>query len=143
MVSSDTPSAAAFAASWRLVVACAACGLAAATGGVVLDDPGGRLLLVPAALLLLGGAVGGALLRPVLRVGPEGVDVRDGLRLVRLPWSEELTVRVSPQHVRLARADWLQVDAPEVLVLLHPLLLGARAEDVAREVARRRSVYGR
>lgn len=134
----------AFATSWKVVVAATGVGAGAAGGALVLDDPAGRVLLGAAAALLLAAAAQAALLRPVLRVDGDGLEVRDGLRLVRLSWGEDdPSVRVVPQRVRLARGDWLEVDSATTLVLLHPLRLGASPTEVARQVAAVRSVSGR
>lgn len=102
---------------------------------LVADEPGARVLLAVVAVALAAAAVREGLLRPVLVADADGVAVREGTILRRVPWDAPLRVRATSSRVRLVRTSWLEVEAETVLVLLHPWRLGTSAEDAARAVA--------
>jgi hypothetical protein len=107
-----------------------AIGLAALAVGLivvaVLSDPGGRLLAVPAALAVLAVAVRDLRSGPVLRAGPDGVDVLQGLCRLQAPWDEVERLRV----VRDRRTEVLELDLGRTLALLSRARLGQPPADV-------------
>jgi hypothetical protein len=94
-------------------------------------DPAGSLLAGPAAVLLGGLALRDLLLRPVLRAGPEGLEVVTGLRRRRLPWSAVEGLRVVTDR----RTALLELDLGSSLVVLPRARLGRAPQQVLDELS--------
>ncbi|MGY2083520.1 PH domain-containing protein [Blastococcus sp. SYSU DS0539] len=107
----------------------------------VLLDTAGRVLVGGAALLLVALAAREALLRPRLRTGADGVEVRTLTGGRVLPWALlRVQVRSARRWGTTVRMLELETDTgPDddgVLVVLGRWDLGADPEAVARELAR-------
>jgi len=100
-------------------------------------DPVGRVLVGAAAALVLLLVLRDVLLRPRLRAGPDGVDVRNLTGRQHLPW-RGLRVQVRAARRWGVRSRTLELDTaagPDddgVLVLLGRRDLGADPDEVAR-----------
>ena len=106
-------------------------GSAAVLAGIaLLSDPAGRLLAVPAAVAVLALAVRDLRSGPLLLADDEGVDVLQGLRRVRAPWSSVERMRV----VKDRRTELLELDIGRTLVLLSRQRLGRPPQDVLTEL---------
>jgi len=114
-------------------------GSAAVLAGIaLLSDPAGRLLAVPAAVAVLALAVRDLRSGPLLLADDEGVDVLQGLRRVRAPWSSVERMRV----VKDRRTELLELDIGRTLVLLSRQRLGRPPQDVLTELLAIRSGPG-
>lgn len=118
-----------------LLAAAAGAAGTAALLAVRANDRAGGLLLAGGALLLAATALRGALMRPVLVAGVAGLTVRDGLRLVHLPWGEDLVVEVMSARVRLLRTEWVEVRSEVTVVLVPRWQLGVPAAVAVAAVA--------
>ncbi|MGY1916891.1 PH domain-containing protein [Blastococcus sp. SYSU DS0973] len=104
---------------------------------LLLDTPG-RVLVGGAAVLLLALAARESVLRPRLRTGPEGVEVRTLTGARVLPWAL-LRVRVRPARRwgTTVRTLELELEGDDgVLVVLGRWDLGTDPEAVARDLER-------
>jgi hypothetical protein len=97
-----------------------------------LDAPG-RLLVAVVGVALLGYAARDALARPALRVGPEGIDLVDGMRRRHLPWAAVRRIRAGTltHGRRLVHIRTLEIDTIDETVLLSRRQLGTAPERVA------------
>lgn len=110
---------------------------AAATGALVAlvivlmtADPAGKLLFVILAVGLAGGGAWGALARPRLAAGPDGLQVRGARGLSLLQWEQVMTVTVVRTR-RLGRdVPVLEIATDDALLVLTRLDLGAEPDDV-------------
>jgi hypothetical protein len=100
-----------------------------------LSDPAGRLLTAPAAVAVLALAVRDLRSGPVLRAGPDGVEVLQGLRRTRVPWSRVERMRV----VKDRRTEMLELDLGGTLALLSRHRLGRYPDEVLGELLALRS----
>ena len=105
----------------------------------VLSDPAGRLLTVPAAVAVLALAVRDLRSGPVLRAGPDGVEVLQGLRRLRVPWPRVERMRV----VKDRRTEMLELDLGSTLALLSRHRLGRLPEDVLTDLLEIRASVSR
>jgi hypothetical protein len=96
----------------------------------VLSDPAGRLLTAPAAVAVLALAVRDLRSGPVLRAGPAGLEVLQGLRLVRVGWNQVERMRV----VQDRRTEMLELDLGSTLAVLSRNRLGRLPEDVLTDL---------
>lgn len=96
----------------------------------VLSDPAGRLLTAPAAVAVLALALRDLRSGPVLRAGPDGVEVLQGLRRLRAGWDRVERMRV----VRDRRTEILELDLGSTLALLSRNRLGRLPEEVLTEL---------
>ncbi|MGY2065951.1 PH domain-containing protein [Blastococcus sp. SYSU DS0619] len=105
--------------------------------GLLLDTPG-RVLVGGAALLLVALAAREAVLRPRLRTGPDGVEVRTLTGVRVLPWALlRVRVRSARRWGTTVRTLELELDGDDgVLVVLGRWDLGADPETVARDLER-------
>ena len=109
-----------------------AAGLAAVA---VLDGGAGRVLFGVAALIVGGESLRGALLRPTLDIGPDGVRVAHGLsRRELLSWADLDTAAVQSRNRRGATAKWLELDTGDRLVTVPAYRLGATVAEVLTAV---------
>lgn len=95
-----------------------------------LSDPAGRLLTGPAvlgALLLAGFELRGG---PALRADAQHVDVRQGWRRVRAPWTSVEGMRV----VKDRRTELLELDLGDTVALLSRTRLGRLPTEVLGEL---------
>ena len=99
------------------------------------DDRGGRLLGGAAGLLLLAVAVHDLVLRPVLVVEPDGIEVAAIGGRRRLGWSQVERVDASTDIRRGVRSRLLEIDAGGTLVLLSQRRLGREPAEVVAEIA--------
>jgi hypothetical protein len=95
-----------------------------------LSDPAGRLLTAPAAVAVLVLAVRDLRSGPVLRAGPAGLEVLQGLRRVSVAWAQVERMRV----VKDRRTEMLELDLGSTLALLSRNRLGRLPEDVLTEL---------
>lgn len=95
-----------------------------------LSDPAGRLLTAPAAVAVLALALRDLRSGPVLRAGPDGVEVLQGLRRLRAGWDRVERMRV----VRDRRTEMLELDLGSTLALLSRNRLGRLPEEVLTEL---------
>jgi hypothetical protein len=95
-----------------------------------LSDPAGRLLTAPAAIAVLALAVRDLRSGPVLRAGPAGLEVLQGLRRVSVGWAQVERMRV----VKDRRTEMLELDLGSTLALLSRNRLGRLPEDVLTEL---------
>jgi hypothetical protein len=95
-----------------------------------LSDAAGRLLALPAALIVLGLATRDLKGGPVLRADADGIDVLQGLRRIRVPWSRVERMRV----VRERRTEMLELDLGSTLALLSRNRLGRLPDDVLTDL---------
>lgn len=96
----------------------------------VLSDAAGRLLAAPAAVAVLVLALRDLRSGPVLRAGPEGVEVLQGVRRLRTPWPQVERMRV----VRDRRTEVLELDLGRTLALLTRARLGRPPAEVLTEL---------
>jgi hypothetical protein len=99
-------------------------------------DKGGRLLVGAAAVILAALAVRDAVVRPTVRAGAGGLEIRDGLGLHSLPWVAVLSVRAETvrRHRRMVILDTLEVDTIDGLFVLSRRQLGSPPADVAEQL---------
>lgn len=105
-------------------------------GVAVAADTTGRALVLPALVPAVGWVLRDLFGGPIVRADAEGVELLDGLRRVRAPWSEVERVRV----VRDRRTRVLEVDLGEVVVALSGTRLGRDPADVQDDLLRCRPV---
>jgi hypothetical protein len=105
----------------------------------VVTDPAGRLLTSPAAVVVLVLAVLDLRGGPVLRAGPDGIEVLQGVRRVRVPWSRVERMRV----VKDRRTEMLELDIGSTLALLSRNRLGRLPEDVLADLLEIRTTGAR
>jgi hypothetical protein len=127
-----------FAASPRRVLGLAAGALAAGLAVIFVDRPG-RILLVVVAAGLLVESVRLAVLRPVLSVDAEGVQVRALARPQSYRWTEVGPV-IPRTSRRLVTTKTLDLDLGETLVVIPGYRLGADPADVAAAIEMRRPI---
>jgi hypothetical protein len=110
---------------------------AAVLGGLAFSlDPAGRLLVGVAALGLLAVAVLDAVRRPVLGVGPLGIEVTVGWSRRALPWAAVKEIRagtISHSH-RFVHQRTLEIDTIDELIMLSRRQLGRDPGEVAAAV---------
>jgi hypothetical protein len=121
------------------VVALFALGAVAALAAVAaIPDRPGRFLFAVAAAGFAAEAVRSALLRPTLTADAGGIDVASGLGRATYPWSAVAAVdalRPPTGGGRLRRrADALEIDLGDRLVLVPAYRLGRAAAAVAGEL---------
>jgi Bacterial PH domain len=124
--------------AWQIAL----CVLAAVVLGVFAFslDPAGRLLVGVAALGLLGTAVVDAARRPVLSVGPHGVQVAVGWSRRTLPWAAVKQVRAGTisHSRRFVHQRTLEIDTVDELIVLSRRQLGRDPGQVADVIEERR-----
>jgi hypothetical protein len=91
-----------------------------------LSDAAGRLLALPAALVVLGLALRDLRSGPLLHADAAGIDVLQGLRRIRVPWSRVERMRI----VRDRRTEMLELDLGSTLALLSRNRLGRLPDGV-------------
>ena len=111
-------------------------GVGVLAAGLTLD-PAGRLLAVPAGVAVLALGLRDCIARPVLCADVDGLTVRLLLGAERLTWAEVVRVRA----VRERRADLLEVDTGDRVLLLSRRRLGRRPAEVADELNRLRPLH--
>ena len=95
-----------------------------------LSDAAGRLLTAPAAVVVLALAIRDLRSGPVLRAGPAGLEVLQGLRRASVPWSQVERMRV----VKDRRTEMLELDLGTTLALLSRNRLGRLPDDVLTDL---------
>ena len=105
----------------------------------LLSDPAGRLLTIPAGVAVLVLAVRDLRSGPVLRAGPDGVEVLQGVRRLRAGWGQVERMRV----VKDRRTEMLELDLGRTLALLSRNRLGRLPEDVLAELLEIRASVNR
>jgi hypothetical protein len=128
----------AYAVPRRLVALLAA--VAATAGVMALRAPfPGRFLLGVVAVAATAEALRSALLRPTLRADENGIEVVAGLRRRHLPWAdvESVTTLAPPSEGGMLRrrANALEIDLGDRLVLVPAYRLGVSGETAASELA--------
>jgi hypothetical protein len=109
-------------------IAAVAVGLATVA---VLEGGPGRLLFGVAAVVTAAEALRGALLRPTIDIGEEGVRVAHGLnRRELLTWSDLDAAAMQRRSRRGATAKWLELDTGERLLTVPGYRLGAPVREV-------------
>jgi hypothetical protein len=96
----------------------------------LLSDPAGRLLALPAAVAVLALSIRDLFSGPVLRAGPDGVEVLQGLRRTAVGWDHVERMRV----VKDRRTEMLELDLGRTLALLSRNRLGRYASEVLSEL---------
>ena len=96
----------------------------------VLSDSTGRLLTAPAALVTLALAIRDLVSGPVLRADTDGVEVLQGLRTLRAPWSQVERMRV----VKDRRTEMLELDLGSTLAVLSRHRLGRYPDEVLTDL---------
>jgi hypothetical protein len=96
----------------------------------LLSDPAGRLLALPAAAIVLALAIRDVVSGPVLRAGPDGVEVLQGLRRTAVSWGQVERMRV----VKDRRTEMLELDLGRTLALLSRNRLGRYPDEVLTEL---------
>jgi hypothetical protein len=94
------------------------------------SDPAGRLLALPAAVIVLGLSIRDFASGPVLRAGPVGVEVLQGLRRVSAEWGQVERMRV----VKDRRTEMLELDLGGRLALLSRNRLGRLPAEVLTDL---------
>ena len=98
-----------------------------------------RFLFAVPAVVVWVEALRSSVLRPTLRADDAGIEVVVGLRRERHPWSavEAIGVMGPPSSGGRfrRRANALEIDLGERLVMLPAYRLGASAQDVAAEIS--------
>ncbi|MDX6198970.1 MAG: hypothetical protein QOJ79_2121 [Actinomycetota bacterium] len=96
----------------------------------VLSDTAGLLLTVPAAVVTIGLAIRDLACGPVLSADADGIAVLQGLRTLRVDWSQVERIRV----VKDRRTEMLELDLGTTLALLTRHRLGRYPADVLTEL---------
>ncbi|HEX8001506.1 MAG TPA: PH domain-containing protein [Mycobacteriales bacterium] len=127
-----------YAARPWLVATLASGALAGAVTAVRTPLPG-RFLFVVLAVAAGAEALRCALLRPTLRAHAEGIEVVTGISRERIPWSavEEVTPMSRPESAKTVRrrADALEIDLGDRLVIVPAYRLGTSAATAASEIS--------
>lgn len=105
---------------------------------LVAADTSGRLLVVPVLLGAAAFVVRDLVCGPLLRADPEGLDVLDGVRRVRVAWADVERVRV----VKDRRTRVLEVDTGDAVVALSGTRLGQHPADVVEALEAHRARWG-
>lgn len=116
------------------LVATLAAAAALALLGAAVDRGPGRWLLLVAGAGLGAEAARGALLRPVLRIGEEGLDLVLGWRREHVPWDALDAVGAPRETRRMVTSSWLELDLGERVVSLPAYRLGAPPAAVADRI---------
>ncbi len=130
-----TPERLSYAVPPWLVAVLAAVAAGALTQAVLTDDPPGRFLFGVVGVVAAAEALRSLLVRPTLAADADGLTVASGWRREHFPWPDVVAVTVleppSGGGRLRRRANALEVDLGERLIVVPAYRLGAAASDVS------------